>query len=86
MNDAYSKTITTGEGQMAAVTSVRVPNMEGAMPLFKAAEEEFRARGMTLAPEDVVQGAAIEVARDARGSPLWSFYWTANQTTGTVPV
>lgn len=85
-NGAYSRTITTGEGQMAAVTSVRAPKMEGAMPLFDAAEEEFRARGMTLAPEEVVQGAVIEVARDEGGSPLWSFYWTANQTTGTVGV
>ena len=53
---------------MAAVTSVRAPKMERDMPLFDAAEAEFNSRGMTLAPEEVVQGAVIEVARDADGT------------------
>jgi hypothetical protein len=86
VNGAYSRTFTSGESQMAAVTSVRVPNMEAVMPLFEAAEAEFRARGMTLAMEEVVQSAVVEIARSVDDAPTWSFYWTENQTTGTVGV
>ena len=56
------------------------------MGAFDAAEQEFRARGMTLAAEEVGQGMVVELVRDTNGEVLWSFFWTEDQQHGVFGV
>lgn len=74
------------EAQAAVVTSIRAPRAKAAMTAFDAAEQEFRARGMTLAHEEVAMAMVVEVVRDAKGEVLWSFFWTEDQQHGVFGV
>jgi hypothetical protein len=86
VNGVYPRTMTSFEAQTAVVTCIHVPRAKAKMPAFEAAREEFRARGMTLGPEEVVQSKVVEVARDAKGQLVWSFFWEENQQHGTYGV
>jgi hypothetical protein len=86
VHGVHPTTATSFEEQAAVVTSVRAPGARAAVPPFDAAEQEFRARGMTLAEGDVVQSQVVDLVRDAEGRLLWSFFWSEDQAHGTFGV
>lgn len=86
VHDCYAKSVTTFSGQVDVTTSVRSPQSSAEVPVFDAAEAEFRGRGLALAVEDVAQGEVVALARDAQEQVLWSFAWRENQQSGTLDV
>jgi hypothetical protein len=86
VNGVDPRTMTSSSAQAAVVTSVHVPRAKAKMPSFEAAQEEFRARGLALTFEDVVQSQVVALARDAKGEVLWTFSWTEDQQLGTYSI
>jgi hypothetical protein len=56
------------------------------MRVFDAAEEEFRARGLALRAEEVLQAQVAEVVRGPDGGVAWVFFWAEDQQHGVYGV
>jgi hypothetical protein len=86
VQDRLPRSVRTFGGQAEVVTSVQSPRTPAKMPIFDAAEAEFRERGLTLRAEEVAQGEVVEVVLDAEGQVIWSFAWREDQQVGTLDV